>query len=117
LRGEGYSGRSLRGLGGAAVGQGVTAVNPRIASVGAWGQLNVAPSPIWSFGFGGGVDDPNDADLPVGGRLKNVVTSMYFTTHPSGPLLVSGEWRRLATTYSTGMLAAHHFNLGFGFEF
>ena len=117
LRGEAYTGQRLRGLGGAAIGQGVTTAAPQMRNVGAWGQLNVAPSPIWSFGLGGGVDDPRDDDVPANGRIKNDAFALYFTTHPSGPLLLSAEWRRLLTKYQPGMKMADHFNLGFGFEF
>jgi hypothetical protein len=117
LRGEGYAGQRLRGLGGAAIGQGIAAGTPQLRNVGAWGQLNVAPSPIWSFGVGGGVDDPRDDDVPLNGRIKNDAFAVYVTTHPSGPLLLSTEWRRLLTKYRPGMQMADHFNIGFGFEF
>jgi hypothetical protein len=41
----------------------------------------------------------------------------YFITHPSGPLVLGVEFRRIATTYSGRTLSNDHLNLAFGFEF
>ena len=85
--------------------------------MGGWAQLNVAPSPIWSFGAGAGLDDPRDEDVGPNGRQRNVSAAGYFITHPSGPLVMGVEVRRLATTYAGRKLISDHFNLAFGFEF
>jgi hypothetical protein len=117
LRAEAYSGQALKGLGGGGIGQSLTTALEPIAGVGGWAQLNLNPSPIWGFGVGCGVDDPNDVDLPATGRLRNASCGAHFVTHPSGPLLLSVEARRLVTTYASGKFRVDHFNIGFGFEF
>lgn len=117
LRGEAFTGQALRGLGGGGIGQSLTATNDPIVGAGAWAQLNVNPSPIWGFGVGCGVDDPDDVGMAPGARLRNASCGAHFVTHPSGPLLLSLEARRLVTTYSSGQRRVDHFNLGFGFEF
>jgi hypothetical protein len=114
LRTEAYSGQALAGLGS---GQSTSPTNTPVRAVGGWAQLNVAPSPIWSFGGGFGMDDPRDEDISPTGRLRNAAGAVYVTTHPSGPLLLSAEIRRIATTYRGLKLSNDHVNLGFGFEF
>ena len=116
LRSEVYGGQALRGLGGGAIGQ-VNASGAPVHDVGGWAQLNVAPSPIWSVGAGFGMDDPRDSDLAATARLRNAAGALYVITHPSGPLLISAEVRRIATSYTGKKLFNDHFNLGFGFEF
>lgn len=116
LRSEAYVGQALRGLGGGGIGQ-VSPTNGPVHDIGGWAQISVAPSPIWSFGAGFGMDDPRDADIAATGRLRNAAGALYFVTHPSGPLLISAEVRRIATSYTGKKLINDHFNLGFGFEF
>jgi hypothetical protein len=117
LRGEAYTGQALRGLGGGGIGQLLSPTSTPVRDVGRWAQLNVAPSAIWSFGAGAGVDDPRDADLGSSARQRNASFAGYFITHPSGPLLLGLEVRRIATTYGGRKLSNDHFNLSFGFEF
>jgi hypothetical protein len=117
LRGEAYTGQALRGLGGGGIGQSLSPTSTPIHDVGRWAQLNVAPSSIWSFGAGGGVDDPRDSEIAPSGRQRNVSAAGYFITHPSGPLLLGLEVRRIVTTYAGRKLSSDHFNLTFGFEF
>jgi hypothetical protein len=117
VRGEAYSGRALRGLGGGGIGQSIGPTNTAVHDVGRWGQLNIAPSSIWSFGAGAGLDDPRDSDIAPAGRQRNASMSGYFITHPSGPLVLGVEFRRIATTYGGRILSNDHLNLAFGFEF
>ena len=117
LRAEAYRGQAVRGLGGGGIGQALTAGGAPVRDIGGWAQLNVAPSAIWSFGGGYGIDDPNDADVGAGGRLRNESFAGYFITHPSGPLVLGVEWRRIGTTYTGRRLINDHLNLSFGFEF
>jgi hypothetical protein len=117
LRAEAFTGQALRGLGGGGIGQSLTAVGDPVVGVGGWAQINVNPSSIWGFGAGCGVDDPDDVDLPATARLRNVSCGGHFTTHPSGPLLLSLEARRMVTSYSSGKFRVDHINIGFGFEF
>lgn len=117
LRAEAYKGQALRGLGGGGIGQSTSPTNAAVQDVGGWAQVNVAPSPIWSFGAGFGMDDPRDADIGPTGRLRNAAGAAYFITHPSGPLLMGIEIRRIATLYTGRKFVNDHFNIGFGFEF
>ncbi|HET9424178.1 MAG TPA: hypothetical protein VFO55_02315 [Gemmatimonadaceae bacterium] len=117
LRAEAYTGQALKGLGGGGIGQSLTTTQQPVVGVGGWAQLNVNPSPIWGFGVGCGVDDPDDFELAPAGRLRNASCGAHFVTHPSGPLLLSLEVRRLVTTYASGQFRVDHLNLGFGFEF
>ena len=117
LRAEAFTGQALRGLGGGGIGQSLTALGDPVVGVGGWAQLNVNPSSIWGFGAGCGVDDPDDFDLAPAARLRNVSCGGHFITHPSGPLLLSVEARRLITTYASGKFRVDHINIGFGFEF
>jgi hypothetical protein len=117
LRSEAYVGQALRGLGGGGIGQSTSPANGAVRDAGGWAQFNVAPSPIWSLGAGFGVDDPNDADIASTGRMRNAAGAVYFITHPSGPLLMGFELRRIATSYVGRKLVNDHFNLAFGFEF
>ena len=117
LRAEAFTGRALRGLGGGGIGQSLTTLGDPVVGAGGWAQLNVNPSTIWGFGVGCGVDDPDDVDLAATARQRNVSCGGHFTTHPSGPLLLSVEARRLVTTYASGKFRVDHLNVGFGFEF
>jgi hypothetical protein len=117
LRAEAYSGQALKGLGGGGIGQSISPTNSAVRDVGGWAQLHFAPSPIWGFGAGCGIDDPRDSDLGAGGRQANLACAGHFITHPSGPLVLGVEARRIYTTYGGKRLANDHFNLAFGFEF
>ena len=118
LRAEAYSGQALKGLGGGGIGQSLTTTGTAVVDVGGWAQLNIAPSPIWGFGVGCGADDPDDLDLAASARLRNVSCAAHFITHPSGPLVLGLEMRRIVTSYSGGRRFANdHLNLAFGFEF
>ena len=117
LRGEGYDGKGMRALGGGAIGQLFTPTGTPVRSRGAWGQVNIKPTPRVTLGGGYGFDDPRDEDLGVGARLKNEATSVHLHLRPVGPLVLGFEYRRIQTTYAVGRLANDHFSLAFGFEF
>jgi len=117
LRGEGYTGQALRGLGGGGIAQELGPGNVPIHDRGGWAQLNVRPLAIWGFGAGCGADTPTLADLPLTGRQRNVSCAAYVTGRPVGPIVVGIEGRRIATTYATGKLIGDHLNIGFGFEY
>jgi hypothetical protein len=117
LRAEAFTGQALRGLGGGGIGQSLTTAGDPVVGVGGWVQLNVNPSNIWGFGAGCGVDDPDDAGLPATARLRNASCGAHLTTHPSGPLIMGLEGRRIVTTYGSGRFGVDHLNLFFGFEF
>ncbi|MEA3245939.1 MAG: hypothetical protein U9Q74_07255 [Gemmatimonadota bacterium] len=117
LLGEWYSGDGTRGLGGGAIGQLFGVSGSPIHSTGGWAQLNLTPDPRLTIGAGYGMDDPDDADLPVSGRLKNAATEVHVHIRPAGPLLLGFEYRRLETMYRSGPLVNDHLNVAVGFTF
>jgi hypothetical protein len=117
LRGEGYRGQALKGLGGGGIGQGTGLNGVPVHDEGGWAQVNFKPSSRLLIGAGYGLDDPRDSDLGPGARLKNVVSEAHIHLRPGGPFVLGAEYRRLETTYSTGMLANDHVNLSVGIEF
>jgi hypothetical protein len=117
LVGEAFVGKSLAGLGGGGIGQNVGAGGVPVRSKGGWGQLNLRASSQWMIGGGCGLDDPDDADIASGGRLKNFVCEGHVEWRPRGPLILGFEFRRLQTTYQAGDFTANHLNFAAGFRF
>ena len=117
LIGEAFSGKALAGLGGGGIGQNTGAGGVPVRTTGGWGQLNLRPNPAWMFGGGCGIDDPKDADVAAGGRLKNFVCEGHLEWRPPGPMIFGFEFRRLTTTYTAGDFTANHFNLAAGYRF
>lgn len=121
LRGEGYAGRLLRGLGGGGIGQnfGIAApgesIGPAVRDVAGWAQLNLQAHPLLITGVGCGVDRTNPDDRPT--RLRNGACAAHLLWRPAQPLLLGAEYRRLRTLYASGPSVADHFNLALGFEF
>lgn len=112
-----YNGRGLAALGGGGVGQQFGAAGAPVDSRGGWVQLNLRPTFSWELGGGYGLDDPDDADLPAGARLKNVHITGHLHYRPGGGLLMGAEFRRVQTTYSFGEIAANHINGFVGLAF
>ena len=117
LRGEGYSGHALRGLGGGGISQNLTTLSEPLADKGGWGQVNIEVSPMFRFGGGCGADEPDEDALAATARKHNQACSGYTIIRPGGPLFVGAEFRRLETRYESGVFANNHFNLAVGFEF
>ncbi|MFI5231312.1 MAG: hypothetical protein ACHQSE_02245 [Gemmatimonadales bacterium] len=117
LRGEAYTGQALKGLGGGGIGQGTGLNGVPVHDQGGWAQVNVKPSARLVLGAGYGMDDPRDSDLGAGSRLRNAVREAHVQVRPGGPFVFGLEYRRLETTYSTGVLANDHINLSAGIEF
>lgn len=117
LRGEGFDGKALKGLGGGGIGQGFGLNGVPVRTRGAWGQVNFKPGSRVVFGGGYGYDDPRDEDLAPGSRLKNVAEEAHVHIRPAGPLVLGFEYRRIETTYATGKLVNDHLNFSLGFEF
>lgn len=116
LRGEVYTGRGLRGLGGG-VSQNLGRSGALLDDRGGWAQLNVTAHPMLRLAAGCGVDQPREADVPAGGRLRNDACAGSAIVRPGGPLFFGVEARRLATRYAAGTVTNHHVNLAAGFEF
>jgi hypothetical protein len=117
LIGEAYTGQALAGLGGGGIGQNVGAGGVPVRTKGGWGQLNLRPVPHFMFGGGCGLDDPNDADVPVTGRLRNFVCEGHAEWRPPGPLVFGFEYRHFSTRYQGGDFSASQLNLAAGYHF
>lgn len=117
IRGEGFTGQALKGLGGGGVGQGFGVGGAPVHTAGGWAQVNLKPDARVIIGGGYGYDDPRDSDLLPGGRLKNATTEVHLHYRPVQPVVIGLTYRRLETTYASGKLANDHLNLALGFEF
>ena len=117
LRGEAYTGRGLKGLGGGGIGQNLARSGLPLDDRGGWGQLNLVASPFAQGGAGCGVDTPAESDVGANGRLRNQACAAYTIIRPAGPLFIGAEVRRIDTRYASGSVAATHLNLSVGFEF
>jgi hypothetical protein len=83
LQGEAFIGENLdMYLGG--IGQGFnTNTFQTVKSRGVWAAATFDPHPKWQFNLGGGIDDPDDEELPANGRTYNsviFVNGTYFFT-------------------------------------
>lgn len=118
VRGEGYSGHALRGLGGGGVSQNFNAAGKPLKDEGFWGQASIEVNPMFRFGGGCGADRPDQESLPSTARKHNQSCSGFTIIRPGGPIFIGGEFRHLETRYNGGVnLADNHFNLSVGFEF
>jgi len=117
LRGEGFVGQALAGLGGGGIGQNMVRNGVPVEAKGGWVQLNYRAGNV-ELGAGGGIDDPDDEDLVAPSRLRNVAFGGHLIWRRL-PAVVSLEAREIRTRYvaPVGTESALHVNLGMGFEF
>lgn len=113
LRGEFFDGKALRGLGGGGIGQNVSPSNEPLETTGGWGQLNIRLVPSLRTGVGCGADHPEASAV----RRRNDACAIYAIVHPSGPVFVGAELRRIRTGYSDVRYTNDHVTLTAGFEF
>lgn len=115
LRGEYFSGQTLRGLGGGGIGQNFIGAATPLSSAGGWAQLNLRPTTTWRVGAGCGGDHPEVGVT----RRRNDACAAYVIIRPSGPLFLGAEFRHLRTEYANApaRLNADHVTLAAGFEF
>ena len=73
-----------------------------VAAKGGWGQIQYKLSNTWALTAGGGMDDPDDADLTSGMRSKNtwLFGNAAMTLHPSLVFMLEAE--SLKTSYLDG---------------
>jgi hypothetical protein len=123
LRGEGYVGRLLRGLGGGGIAQNFgtppagappNSLGPPIRDAAGWAQINVQPVQPVIAGVGCGIDATRAEDAAT--RLQNTVCAAHVDWRPVQPLVFGLEYRQIGTRYSTGIYSARHLNLILGFE-
>ena len=119
LRGEGYRGRLLRGLGGGAIGQNfapaaeVGDLGEPLTDIAGWIQLNLQWRPSVIAGAGCGTDRVENG-RPA--RQRNTACATHVSWRPSSPLLFDIEYRAMTTRGPGGQLRAGHLNLSFGIE-
>jgi len=120
IRGEAFVGQALSVLGAGGIGQNIGPAGQSVRTKGGWGQINVLPTPDWEIGGGGGMDDPDNADVdPTTGRQRNLVLEGHAIWRPR-PLVFGVTYRRHETLYggaNIGKRVSNHVNLAFGFEF
>jgi hypothetical protein len=114
---EAYTGQALAGLGGGGIGQSLGVGGVPVRTKGGWGQLNLRLVRHFMFGGGCGLDDPNDADIPATGRLRNFVCEGHAEWRPPGPIVFGFEYRHFSTRYQGGDFSASHLNLAAGYRF
>jgi hypothetical protein len=93
-----------------------------VRSSGGWLQFTAQARRDLEFNFAYGQEDPSDRDIVSGiftnqTRFKNQVGSANFIYHLRSNFLMSVEYRRMWTDYSTGRFKNNHYNLGFGYQF
>ena len=117
LRGEGFIGQALAGLGAGGIGQNMVRNGVPVETKGGWVQLNYRAG-SWELGAGGGIDDPADDDLVATSRLRNMAFGGHVIWRHS-PAVVGLEAREIKTRYAAPVEteSALHVNLGLGFEF
>jgi len=121
LRGEAYTGRLVRGLGGGGIGQAFgqplpgELLGPPISDHAGWAQLNARVHATLLVGGGCGVDVVDEDDRPI--RRRNNVCSGHLLWRPSEPIVVGLEYRGIATEFAPDVTGhARHLNLSIGFE-
>ncbi|MBI1966516.1 MAG: hypothetical protein HYS40_00855 [Gemmatimonadetes bacterium] len=117
LLGEGFLGKALAGLGGGGIGQNFSGGGAPVRTKGGWGQMNLKLRQAWLAGWGCGIDDPDDADVPANGMFQNFVCEVHLQWRPPGPMVFGFEYRRLQTRYQSGDFVASHLNAAAGFRF
>ena len=121
IRGEGYTGHVLRGLGGGGIGQAFgraaagALLGPPLRDRAGWAQLNVQVHPTLLVGSGCGVDVVDQADRPL--RQRNTVCAAHVLWRLADPFLVGLEYRHFTTRYlPSGIGRAGHLNVAIGFD-
>jgi hypothetical protein len=119
LRGEGYRGHLIRGLGGGAIGQNFgtlgTTNQPGVplTDTAGWLQLNAQLSPTVIAGGGCGTDRVHETSAD---RRRNTACALHTQWRPTQPLFVSFEWREFRTRFASGLASGRQLNLGLGIE-
>ena len=92
LKGEGWWGRNMSDVRGAA-GQGVNlATGSAIRGRGGWTEANLKISRYLSINPGFSTDDPVDADIPTGGRTRNRTFFIANRITPGNNFLIGADY-------------------------
>lgn len=121
VRGEWFTGKALRGLGGGGIAQNFIRPGVPLESRGGWGQANARLGEFLTFGVGYGAESPqaDAAGFPAAGafRRRNEVREAHLIARPEGPLVIGLTYRRMRTQYAAGPFVNEHLNLAFGYQF
>ncbi len=93
-----------------------------VSSSGGWLQLNAQVRRDLELNIAYGQEDPSNRDIRSASfddltRFKNQVGFANFIYHMRSNFLISFEYRRLLTDYSTRRFTNNHYNLAFGYLF
>ena len=99
LKGEIWSGSNLSDVRGG-IGQGINrSTGEEIDSEGGWLELGLKLSDTYSIYGGLTLDDPEDADLPMGGRTENRAWYLVNRFRFTGSFLLGIDFLRWTTEY------------------
>lgn len=120
VRGEGYTGQVLAGLGDGGAGQNFangSLFGPKpLHDTGGWVQLNAQLAAGLTLGGGCGRSNPDAADAPV--ILRNDLCQAHLIWRPGGLPVIALDVREIQTTLqATGLARTRQVNLAFGVEF
>ncbi|MBI3074378.1 MAG: hypothetical protein HYY84_19885 [Deltaproteobacteria bacterium] len=89
-----------------------------IGTMGGWAQLSLAPTSVWSFHFGYGIDQPNEDDIATKTRSRNTAgyVGIGITPHEKLKFAVEYNWLETQSKGAT-IQTGHHFNLGASLDF
>lgn len=115
VRGEYFTGRVLRGLGGGGIGQNFfgAAGDQPVETSGGWAQVNVSPLERVRVGAGCGADHPTGALT----RRRNEACAAHASVRPVGAFSIGGEVRRIRTEYASGRYTNDHVTLALAWGF
>lgn len=100
LRGELWTGMGLGDVRGG-IGQTVnTTTGEEIDSSGGWLELGVRPTKKYFFSVGLSVDDPEDENVPVGGRTDNRVWYITNQWRPGKPFMFGFDYLNWETDFN-----------------
>ena len=93
-----------------------------VHAAGGWTQLAIRARDNLDFNFAYGQNDPRNGDLRDGvarpvSLLKNQAASANLIWHMRQNFVVSGEVRRIRSSYATQTTRNNHYNLAFGYVF
>jgi len=121
--GEAYEGNAL-GIYSVASGEAIGAVGTAgargVTSRGGWAQMQFNWTKKWQTNLAYGIDQPDDAKLPVGNRSRNQQYMANVIDRMTRNIALSLEYRRILTDYRNQLTAderGDHVDLGLAFIF
>jgi hypothetical protein len=121
--GEAYEGNAL-GIYSVASGEAIGAVGTAgargVTSRGGWAQMQFNWTKKWQTNLAYGIDQPDDAELPVGNRSRNQQYMANVIDRMTKNIALSLEYRRILTDYRNQLTSnerGDHVDLGLAFIF